>query len=53
MKSATQLNNKSKPAKQLALKTGWLRLIPLLGSGALFSMLSLSAHAGSLISSTD
>lgn len=53
MKSATQLNNKSKPAKQLALKTGWLRLIPLLGSGALFSVLSLSAHAGSLISSTD
>ena len=52
MKSATQLNNKSKPAKQLALKTGWLRLIPLLGSGALFSVLSLSAHAGSLISST-
>ena len=53
MKSATQLNNKSKPAQQLALKTGWLRLILLLGSGALFSVLSLSAHAGSLISSTD
>ena len=53
MKPATQLNNKLKPAKQLALKTGWLRLIPLLGSGALFSVLSLSAHAGSLISSTD
>ena len=53
MKSATQLNNKSKPAQQLALKTGWLRLIPLLGSGALFSVLSLSAHAGSLISSTN
>ena len=53
MKSATQPNNKSKPAKQLALKTGWLRLIPLLGSGALFSVLSLSAHAGSLISSTN
>ena len=53
MKSATQLNNKSKPAQQLDLKMGWLRLIPLLGSGALFSVLSLSAHAGSLISSTD
>ena len=53
MKSATQLNNKSKLAQQLALKTGWLRLIPLLGSGALFSVLSLSAHAGSLISSTN
>ncbi len=53
MKPATQLNNKSKPTQQLALKTVWLRLIPLLGSGALFSMLSLSAHAGSLISSTD
>ena len=53
MKSTTQLNNKSKLAQQLALKTGWLRLIPLLGSGALFSVLSLSAHAGSLISSTN
>ena len=53
MKSATQLNNKSKPTQQLALKTVWLRLIPVLCSGALFSVLSLSAHAGSLISSTD
>lgn len=54
MKSATQLHtNKLAAAQPLALKTGWLRLIGVLGSGVLFSALSLSAHAGSLMSSTD
>ncbi|MDN5891064.1 MAG: RsiV family protein [Psychrobacter sp.] len=54
MKPVTQPHtHKSELSKQLALRTGWLRLASLLGSGVLLGTLSLSAHAGSLISHTD
>lgn len=57
------INDATKPIHQFSVQTNALRrslshfinvrTIGLLGSGALMSALSLSAHAGSLISSTD
>lgn len=41
------------PKKQLASKVTWYRLTSILSSGILLGTLSISAYAGSLISSTD
>ncbi len=54
MKAALQPhNNKSKLSQNSASQTAWLRLITSLGGGLLLGALSLSAHAGSLISHTE
>ena len=54
MKAARQLHtNKPQPLKQLTLNAGKLRLVSLLSSAMLFGTLSISAHAGSLFSSTE
>ena len=54
MKAALPLHtNKSEPSNQLALSAGKLRLVSLLSGAILFGTLSISAHAGSLFSSTE
>ena len=54
MKAALQPHtNKSKLSQNSASQTAWLRLITSLGGGLLLGALSLSAHAGSLISHTE
>ena len=54
MKAARQLHiNKPQSFKQLTLNAGKLRLVSLLSSAMLFGTLSISAHAGSLFSSTE
>ena len=54
MKAVRQLHtNKPQPLKQLTLNAGKLRLVSLLSSAMLFGTLSISAHAGSLFSSTE
>ncbi|MBB3106889.1 hypothetical protein FHS24_001390 [Psychrobacter luti] len=54
MKAALQPHtNKSKLSQNSVSQTAWLRLITSLGGGLLLGALSLSAHAGSLISHTE
>ena len=54
MKAALQPHTiKSKLSQNSASQTAWLRLITSLGGGLLLGALSLSAHAGSLISHTE
>ena len=54
MKAALQpYANKSKLYQKSVSQTAWLRLITSLGGGLLLGALSLSAHAGSLISHTE
>ena len=54
MKSATQVySNHSQLSQPFPSESGWGRLITVLSSGLLLGALSLSAHAGSLISHTE
>ena len=54
MKAALQTHtNKSEFSNQLALSASKLRLVSLLSGAMLFGTLSISAHAGSLFSSTE
>lgn len=54
MKSATQAySNHSQLSQPFPSESGWGRLIAVLSSGLLLGALSLSAHAGSLISHTE
>lgn len=54
MKSAIQVySNHSQLSQPFPSESGWGRLITVLSSGLLLSALSLSAHAGSLISHTE
>ncbi|KAA0913817.1 RsiV family protein [Psychrobacter sp. ANT_WB68] len=54
MKAALQPHaNKSRLPRNFVLQSAWLRLMTSLGGGLLLGLLSVSAHAGSLISHTE